>query len=76
MKQVAEYRRNAAECARLARRAVSDKERQQLLDLAKTWEALAIDREAMIHTHPALHAQLSVLDKETAKTRGGSLGTA
>jgi len=56
MKQAEEYRRHAAECRRLAHSAVSDQERDQLLDLAKTWEGLAASRENFVRTHPTLHA--------------------
>jgi hypothetical protein len=65
MKQAEEYRRNAVECRRLAGFAVTSQEREQLLDVAKTWEALAVGRENFVNSHPELHAQR--LAEETAK---------
>ena len=63
MKQAEEYRRNAVECRPLARAAIVSKERQQPLDLAKTWEKLADDRDNFVLTHPELHAQMTAAEK-------------
>jgi len=71
MKQAEEYRKHAAECRRLARFAVVGKEREQLLDLAKTWESLATDREDFVRRHPELHARISAEQKspQASKSR-------
>ena len=43
---IAEYRTNADECRTLARdTSLTQEQRERLLDMAKTWEALADDRE-------------------------------
>jgi hypothetical protein len=45
-KTIAKYRTNADECRALARdTSLTQEQRQRLLDMAKTWEALADDRE-------------------------------
>ena len=45
MKRVADYRRHVQECQALLRGARSAEERQMLLNMADTWEALAVARE-------------------------------
>jgi hypothetical protein len=47
MKKASEYRRHAEECRTLARNAMSDQERNQLLNMAETWTKLAEERERM-----------------------------
>ena len=54
VKKASEYRQHAAECRVLARKAISPEERDQLLNMAATWEQLAIEREALITRNPAL----------------------
>ena len=48
MKQVAEYRQHALECRKLALASKTDEERQQLLEMARTWEQMAKSRERVI----------------------------
>ena len=48
LKKATEYRQHAQECRGLARASQTDEQRQQLLKLAETWEALAIERERML----------------------------
>lgn len=45
MKKALEYRQHAKECRVLAAQAVSEEDRQQLIAMAETWEALATERE-------------------------------
>jgi hypothetical protein len=52
MKRVDEYSRHAKECRDLAARMDSAEVRDQLLEMAKIWEALAAEREAFIGEHP------------------------
>ena len=47
MKKASEYRRHAEECRTLARNAMSEQERNQLLTMAETWTKLAEERERM-----------------------------
>ena len=47
MKKASEYRRHADECRTLARNAMSEQERNQLLTMADTWTKLAEERERM-----------------------------
>jgi hypothetical protein len=48
MKKVEDYRAHAEECRSLADRARSDEEKAMLMNMAATWESLAVDREAHI----------------------------
>jgi hypothetical protein len=45
MKKVSEYRRHVEECKALLRGARTPEERQMLLNMAETWESLAVARE-------------------------------
>jgi hypothetical protein len=47
MDVLAEYRRRAAECERLAAEAMTDGHRQTILGIAATWRALAEQRERL-----------------------------
>ena len=48
MKIVADYRRRAAEVAKLAAAAASEEHRRQILTIVETWIVLADQREDMI----------------------------
>jgi hypothetical protein len=48
LRKVEEYRRHADECRKLAAASTHDESRQQLLQMAETWEGLARDREEQI----------------------------
>jgi len=50
VRQVKEYRRNAAECDALARNASSEAQREQILKIAETWRKLAADRERQLRS--------------------------
>ena len=52
VKNVEEYRQHAAECRQLAKQALTRTERDQLLELATTWERLANDRLVSLPTRP------------------------
>lgn len=47
MDVLAEYRRRAAECERLAEQAITEEHRQTILRIAATWRALADQRERL-----------------------------
>jgi hypothetical protein len=59
MRKVEEYRRHAAECRQLATAASNPDSRQQLMDMADTWEGLARDREDQL----AREERISALEK-------------
>lgn len=48
MKTVEDYLRHAEACDRLARYAVSDEQRQMILQMADTWRMLADTRQRII----------------------------
>ena len=52
MKKASEYRKHAAECRALAQKVKQGEQRDQLLDMAKTWERLAADRSALVRRRP------------------------
>jgi hypothetical protein len=47
MDVLAEYRRRAVECDRLAEQALTEEHRQTILGIAATWRALADQRERL-----------------------------
>ena len=53
MKKASEYRRHAEECHALAK-GMTGHQRDQLLEMAATWERLAEDRAALLERHPEL----------------------
>ena len=71
MKKASEYRQHAEECRVLAATMELGDQREQLLAMARHWDALARDRATLIRLHPDL-----ALDGETReeamgpKTRG------
>jgi len=48
MDEVAKYIRRAEECAELARNMRSEEHRRKMLELARTWRALAEQRQHML----------------------------
>ena len=55
MKTAAEYRKHAQECEVLAQQMPLGEQRDQLLEMARTWEALAKTREGLVRNHPELN---------------------
>ena len=47
MKKASEYRQHANECRNLAKQVRDAAQRKQLLEMAKTWDALAVDRDRL-----------------------------
>jgi hypothetical protein len=64
MKKIEDYRQHADECRSLANRSRSAEERDMLLNMAQTWDSLAVDRG----THIARQKRLADLEKATATT--------
>jgi hypothetical protein len=54
MKTAAEYRKHAEECRGLAKQVAEGEHRDQLLEMARTWDNLAADREKLVRNHPEL----------------------
>ena len=54
MKAAAEYRKHAQECRELARQMPEGEQREQLLEMVRTWETLAETRERLVRNHPEL----------------------
>lgn len=54
MKTAAEYRKHAEECRILAKQLPEGEQRDQLLEMARTWDDLARDRARLVHYHPEL----------------------
>ncbi|MBD2749693.1 hypothetical protein IC232_23730 [Microvirga sp. BT688] len=52
MKTAAEYRKHAEECRVLAKQLAEGEQRDQLLEMARTWDNLARDREKLVQNHP------------------------
>jgi hypothetical protein len=54
MKTAAEYRKHAEECRALTKQVPDGEHRNQLLEMARTWDNLAADREKLVRNHPEL----------------------
>src|SRR4051812_20894367 len=54
MKKASEYRQHADECRALARGVPEGEQRDQLLEMAATWERLAAERSELARRHPEL----------------------
>jgi hypothetical protein len=55
MKKASDYRQHAQECLALAKQVPEGEHRNQLLEMARTWENLADTRDGLIHNHPELN---------------------
>jgi hypothetical protein len=54
MKKASEYRKHAEECRVLANRMAQGEHRDQLLEMAATWDRLAVERSDFVRRHPEL----------------------
>ena len=54
MKKASEYRQHAAECRSLANAMDQGDQRDQLLEMAATWERLADERSDLVRRNPDL----------------------
>jgi hypothetical protein len=66
LKKASEFRQHAVECRQLAA-SVQGVQRDQLIEMAETWDKLAIERAELIQRHPEL-----ALDGERPEEAGGS----
>lgn len=62
MKKASEYRQHADECRTLAGRMDSGEHRDQLLEMAATWDKLADERSEMVKRHPEVSSEPRTLD--------------
>ena len=69
MKKASDYRAHAEECRALARN-MQGEQRDQLLEMAATWDRLASDRSELIRRHPEL-ALVGEHQEENAKDNPG-----
>jgi hypothetical protein len=53
MKHASEYRAYADECRTLAKQ-MEGEQREQTMDVARTWDRLAEDRSCLVRRHPEL----------------------
>jgi hypothetical protein len=54
MKKASEYRKHAEECRVLANGMAQGEHRDQLLEMAATWDRLAVERSDFVRRHPEL----------------------
>jgi len=54
MKKASEYRQHADECRLLAARMDVGEHRDQLLEMASTWDRLASERSDLVRRHPEM----------------------
>jgi len=64
VKKASEYRQHAEECRILARQVPDGPQREQLLEMARTWDNLAQDRDRLVERHPELNLALQPDEKE------------
>lgn len=69
MKKASEYRKHAAEC-RLLASGMEGEQRDQLLEMAATWDRLAEERSDLVRRHPDL-ALAGEIDEELPAGDGG-----
>ena len=66
MKTAAEYRKHAEECRVLAKQVPEGEQRNQLLEMARTWDNLAKDREQLVRRHPELDTSKKPIDPQAS----------
>jgi hypothetical protein len=66
MKTAAEYRKHAQERWVLAQQMPAGEQRNQLLEMARTWDNLAADREKLVRNHPDLDTAKSKAEAPSA----------
>ena len=71
MKKASEYQEHARECRALATGMKPGDERDQLLRMAETWDALARDRAKIVRLNPELE-QKGAPATESGKSSAGS----
>ncbi len=54
MRKASEYRQHADQCRAMANQTMPGPQRDQLLEMARTWDKLAEDRSELIRRHPEM----------------------
>jgi hypothetical protein len=67
MKKASEYRQHAQECRQLANRMEQGEHRNQLLEMAATWDKLASERSDLVRRHPELALEGEHQDESRGK---------
>jgi hypothetical protein len=67
MKKASEYRKHAEECRVLANRMAQGEHRDQLLEMAATWDKLAAERSDLVRRHPELGMEGEHAEEATPK---------
>lgn len=62
MKKASEYRQHADECRTLAGRMDVGEHRDQLMEMAATWDKLAEERSEMVKRHPGVTGEPRTLN--------------
>ncbi|HEX6866248.1 MAG TPA: hypothetical protein VF122_03355 [Caulobacteraceae bacterium] len=62
MKKASEYRQHADECRTLAGRMDVGEHRDQLMEMAATWDRLAEERADMVKRHPGVGGERRTVD--------------
>ena len=73
MKKASEYRRHAEECRVMARAMHDGPQRDQLLEMAATWEKLAAERADLVRRHPELAIDGEAEEERTGPTKAGKV---
>ncbi|MBQ0821886.1 hypothetical protein KBI52_16965 [Microvirga sp. HBU67558] len=68
MKTAAEYSKHAEECRVLAKQMPDGEQNKQLLEMARTWDALAAERERLVRNRSELDTA-----EESSKARMSSI---
>jgi len=68
MKKASEYRQHADECRQLAARMEVGEHRDQLLEMAATWDRLADERSELVGRHPEI-ALVGEQDEERTRRK-------
>ena len=68
MKTAAEYKKHAEECRVLAKQMPDGEQNKQLLEMARTWDTLAAERERLVRNRSELDTA-----EESSKARMSSI---
>ena len=69
MKKASEYRQHAKECRAMANQSKPGPQRDQLLEMARTWDKLATERSDLVRRHPELAIEGEQAEETKRTTR-------
>jgi hypothetical protein len=67
LKTAAEYKNYADECRALAKQMPQGEQRNQLLQMAETWDTLATEREQLLRRHPEIDTSKNLPNSQVSK---------